>query len=208
MTAGRLELVWDREGGGETAFEALLRNAGTDPDAASGLALAYAALPDDAREQLITSIDATGPLASTDTNALLLLLGVEREPRIARRIAEALERGPEVGGQPKAAYGWGDLDGGGVAIFRPLHGEFADTLVVRWTDSSLAARPRFMDHAANLDAFRVTASLPDEAAAMPYEEAVDRLAMALWRHRRRGGTLPDSLRPFAELFSTPAHGAG
>ena len=195
MTGKRLELV--RGGGGDagTPFEALLRAATTDPEAASGLALAYADMRHEVRAKLVESV-------SGNADVLLLLLGVEDEPEIAWAIAAALlasegERPPS----RDAAFGWGDPSRGGVGIVRHLHGEFADALRVSWSADSLEAESLLMTDAVDLDRIRRRTAIPSAAEPLPFERAVDSLTAALWRHRRAGGQMPPEVRPFAELFS-------
>ncbi len=209
MSGDRLELVWDRDGGADTPFEALLRAAATDAEAASGLALAYADMIPEARAKLVESV-IDGPkrgAAPANTDVLLLLLGVEEEPAIAQVIADALlsaveDRLPEARRpQRDAAFGWGDPTRGGVGIVRHLHGEFADALRVSWSSDALEAQSLLMTDAIDLDRLRQRTSIPSGAQRVPFEHAVDSLTAALWRHRRSGGEMPAEVRPFAELFS-------
>jgi len=160
----------------------------------------------EARSKLLDEI--TGDDAGVDlgehADVLLLFLGVEEDPAIAQRIADALlSVASQAGPGRDAAFGWGDRASGGVGIVRHLHGEFADALRVTWTGESLDAESLFMTDAADLDRLRKRTSIPPVAQQVPFELAVDALAEALWRHRRSGRQMPPEVRPFAELFSLP-----
>lgn len=196
MTDRHLELVWDAESA-MTPFEALIAAAGRDPEAAAGLALAYADMPRAAREKLVESI-------ATHPNALVLLLGVEREPELAQAIADALRATAARPSEDRdVAFAWGDGQTGGVGVVRHLHGDFVDTLRVSWTPSELEAQVLPIGRADDLEALRTRAAVPADARRVPREVAVDAMTEALWRHHRAGRAIPRDVQPFAELF-TPA----
>ncbi|MCA9605544.1 MAG: hypothetical protein KC619_08110 [Myxococcales bacterium] len=194
MTDRHLELVWDAESA-TTPFEVLIAAAGRDPEAAAGLALAYADMPAPAREKLVESI-------ASSPNALLLLLGVERDPELARKIAEALQASAAQPSEDRdVAFAWGDGQHGGVGIVRHLHGDFVDTLRVSWTPTDVEAQVLPIGRADDIEALRTRAAVPDDARRVPREIAVDAMTEALWRHHRAGRAIPPDVQPFAELFS-------
>lgn len=185
--------MWDADEQ-RTPFEALLEASGRDPEAAAGLALAYADMPRAAREKLVAEVGG-------DANALALLLGVEREPDIARAIAAALHacpRGPADG--EDLAFAWGDERAGGAAVVRHLYGEFVDALRVSWTPGAMDALALPIGRADDLEALRTRAAIPEHARSIPREHAVDAIAEALWRRHRAGHPMPREVAPFAELF--------
>ncbi len=196
MSDRRLELVWDAETD-MTPFDALIAAVGRDPEAAAGLALAYADMPRPAREKLVESL-------AERPEALVLLLGVEGEADLARSIADALRASRALPSTDRdLAFTWGDGDTGGVGIVRHLHGEFVDTLRVSWSPSAVEAQVLPIGRAEEVDALRTRAAVPSDARRVPREVAVDTLTEALWRHHRAGRAIPRDVRPFAELF-TPA----
>lgn len=191
-----LEVVPDEP---ESPFEALLRNARTDPEAATGLALAYADMSEEARDKLV-------PLLREERPELLaLLLGVEESPAIAERIAEALGEGD--GPAPVGAdsgHAWGREDDGGVALIRHLHGEFVEAVSVSWAAAEVSVETVPLASARELDALRRRLGVPAEARALSLAHATDLLAEGLWRLRRRRGSLPDSLHSVAALLDPRA----
>ncbi|MCB9591558.1 MAG: hypothetical protein H6719_02390 [Sandaracinaceae bacterium] len=196
MADRRLELVWDAQAD-MSPFDTLLEAAGRDPEAASGLALAYADMPPAAREKLVEVL-------ANDPNALVLLLGVERDPALAQAIADALRASSAQPSEARdAAFAWGDGQTGGVGIVRRLHGDFVDTLRVSWTPDAVDAQVLPIGVATDLDALRRRAAIPAEARPVPREHAVDEMTEALWRHHRAGRPIPRDVHAFAELF-TPA----
>lgn len=187
--------------GGQTPFDALLRAAARDADAASGLALAYAEMTTDARTKLI---DAVAP----DPNALALLLGVEEDPALAWKIAVALrtfERGAGQGGlasaRRDAAFEWGDVDEGGVGLVRHLHGEFVDALRVSWSAGTLDVEALPVSTGGDAEALGKEVGVPSDGKRVPFERGVDRLTEVLWRIRREGRVIPAAVRRFADVFT-------
>lgn len=196
MSDRRLELVWDAQTD-MSPFDTLLVAAGRDPEAASGLALAYADMPVAAREKLIEAIQ-------HDPNALALLLGVERDPILARTLADALRASSAQPSEERdVAFAWGDGQSGGVGIVRQLHGGFVDTLRVSWTPDAVEAQVLPIGRVEDIVALRRRAAVPETARRVPHEHAIDALSETLWRHHRAGRAIPGDVQAFADLF-TPA----
>lgn len=178
-----------------TPFEALVESARTDPDAAAGLALAYADLSVEARGALLSVLierEAPSP------EVLALLLGVEEDPELAERIASAMVPGAPVEDEGRV---WGDASAGGVALLRGLHGAFVEGLAVRWDgdDLTVSTVPLARAEASAQTCRRL--GVPADATRLRARLAIDRLTERLWRIRRETGSLPDSLRPLAGLFA-------
>lgn len=196
MPRSRLQLVWDAETDDGTPFGALLKAASEDPEAAAGLALAYAEMPPEARGELIDRI------GEDDPNALALLLGVEDDPELSRKLARALQKSaPERAVRRDAAVVWGDSSDGGVVLSRHLHGQLAEALRIWWRDADLGVEPLPHGRVDDVEGLRAQASIPRSAHAVPFERAVDTLTEVVWRLHRRGTPIPEALRPFAEIFS-------
>ena len=202
MARPPLTLVRDDADADQTPFDALLGAAARDPEAASGLALAYADMTREAREKLVAVI-------RSDPNALVLLLGVEDDPELAGAIAVALRsseraarwRGP--GKRRDSAFSWGDASDGGIALVRHLHGQFVDALRVSWVAGVLDAEALPISSAQDDGELVRRAGVPADARRIPFERGVDILTEALWRARREGRDIPPEVRPFADVFRPP-----
>ena len=198
MSERRLERVMTADG----PFDALLEAVDRDPDAARGLALAYAEMERSAREALVEAIIEDGAAAGrSPAGPLALLLAVEDDAALARAIARGLDetltrRGVDAG------FVWGDDREGGVAVVRHLHGGFVEVLRVAWGSRGLDVDAEPL--AVWDEGLRRRYAIPEESDRVPLERAIDRLAHALWRARQGGRPLPERLRAFAHLFSTDA----
>ncbi len=184
----------------ESPFDALLRTARTDPEAAAGLVLAYADLDEAARDKLLGLMIAEGARA----DVLALMLGVEESPALAARIATALRDGD---GDPSPrrptrdlGYAWGSRDDGGAALVRELHGGFVEGVAVRWSGDDVHVETVPLARADEADALRRRLKVPMAAGRVSLAQATDRLAEGLWRLRQRTGSLPEALRPVADLL--------
>ena len=206
MSDRKLELVWSRGGAPEESpFDALLRAADEDPEAAEGFALAYAAMGRVERERLIDTVVRDAQAAArSPAGPLMLLLAVEEEHELASHIAGALlALGEETLGRRglDAGWVWGGELAGGVALARHLHGGFVELLRVGWSDGRLEVESEPLAHERELAEVRRRAGVPTDADQVPLERAIDRLAETLWRVRRRGDPWPERLRAFADLFA-------
>lgn len=204
MGDGHLELVWSRvRGGPEGALLALMDAAEQDPVAAEGLMAAYSQMPDRERARLVETIIEDGKNAKRPVSGTLaLLLGAEPNPELARAIASGLD---STVARPDVDRGWcwGDKSAGGALMVRHLHGVFVEALSVTWDGTALAAdgdRFSAFDEAK----LRRHHGVPLDAERVRMDEAVDRIASAVWHARRSGGALPPSLRGFAHVFSPPS----
>ena len=180
--------------------------AATDPDAARGLASAYASLAVAARRRIIEAVlsDALAEGISASP-ALISLLAVEEDPELARLIADGLNAAGGAGlastVAPRALLA-GDEERGGVVLIRPLHGTFVEVLALAWTRADGVTHslfdPLVDDSAAATHVTRLPEGLPFEET--PTQLAIDVLASVLWSHRLKHGSLPPGVERFADLF--------
>ncbi|MFK7992074.1 MAG: hypothetical protein AB8I08_39010 [Sandaracinaceae bacterium] len=207
MGDGHLELVWSRvRGGPEGALLALMDAAEQDPVAAEGLMAAYSQMAERERGRLVETIIADGRAAGRPVGGTLaLLLGAEPNPDLARAIARGLDA---TVARPEFDRGWcwGDKAAGGTLMVRHLHGAFVEALSVTWDGNQLHADG---DRLSAFEESRVRQhhGVPPDAKPIRMEEAVDRIAGAVWRVRRGGGSLPSVLRGFAHVFGPPSPAA-
>ncbi|MDB4975483.1 MAG: hypothetical protein JWN48_3824 [Myxococcaceae bacterium] len=190
-------------------FGALIVAAATDPDAARGLASAYASLAVAARRRIIEAVlsDAIAEGISASP-ALISLLAVEEDPDLARLIADGLNAAGGAGLRstvaPRALLA-GDEERGGVLLIRPLHGTFVEVLALAWARADGVTHSMFDplvdDSAAAAHVTRLPEGLRFEET--PTQLAVDVLASVLWSHRLKHGSLPPGVERFADLFGIP-----
>ena len=196
------------------SFAELLRLAVHDADAASGLALAYAAFPPDGRRALVDAVLADGKTGTAGLSAVLAsFLGVERDAGVARHICcaiSALAGNGLQGAVPARAALAGDEALGALRLARPLFGEWAETLELWWERERGITRAVFEPMAANACLTRDRGAEPGDLpfTEVPLCRAIDRATAVLWEHRKRIGPLPAAVRPFADLFSLPVDPAG
>lgn len=194
------------------AFGALLVAATDEPDAANGLALAYAALSPPQRRDLIPAVVADARAEGVCPSLLLAsLLGVEQNADIARLIAEAIGEARSSELQPAAptrALMAGDAQEGGALLIRPLHGHFVEVLALAWNPHTGVTHARAESLVATAEADTVARHLPGglRLEDTPVAFAVDTLTGALWHHRQLHGSLPDDVAQFAEIFSQRPRG--
>ena len=193
---------------GESPFDALMRAAEQDAEAAEGFALAYASMPREERAKLVDTVIADAEAAGrSPAGPLMLLLAVEEELDLAKGIANAL-----LASEPKlarrgidAGWVWGAETEGGVAVVRHLHGGFVELLRVGWEGTDVEGDSVPLAHEEELPDRRRALGVPQKAERVPLERAIDRLTEQLWRVRRRGGDLPERLRAYADLFRVSRH---
>jgi hypothetical protein len=191
-------------------FGALLVAASEDSAAARGLASAYSSLAVSARRQIIEAVVADATAEGINASpALVALLAVEDDAAISRQIADALK---DVGGiglrsqvQPRTLLA-GDESRGGVLLVRPLHGTFVEVLGLAWEEEKGVTHAIFDPLVDDSVAGDRVAQLPDglNFEQTPTSHAVDMLAVVLWGHRRKVGSLPPGVERFADLFGIPA----
>ncbi|MGF1467267.1 MAG: hypothetical protein ACFCGT_14165 [Sandaracinaceae bacterium] len=176
----------------EGAFEALVKAACTDREAATGLALAYGDLPVTARGRVLDllSVDRRPP---TETRHLLALLsGVEEHPALRRRLEGAL--------RPRdAALHWGDGRIGGLLIVRPRPAGAELRVRVTWAGDALDVEVE-EGPASSPSEWPARFGLPPDRRPADADRALDELASRLWAARQRGERLPDALLRAADLF--------
>jgi hypothetical protein len=196
-----LKVVWSRAPR-SSPFDALLEAAAYDAEAAEGLVEAYGALPEAERRALVDTVITDSRAAGrSPAPTLTLFLSAETSPSLIGVLAQALLREHETtSADVYQAWTWGSERDGGVALTR--RGPAGPELVrVSWQAGELeGARVSALGQAEMTDHEARTLGLPDGADAVEWDAAVDRLAARLWHERLRQGSLPERLRPLAELF--------
>lgn len=189
------------------AFTDLLERAARDPDAAAGLALAYASFEAPVRRAVIETILTDSGARKMDPSAVLAsLLGVEADSEVCRDIACALSAGPGNGlgatGRERALVA-GDEARGALLYARPLFGPFLEALELQWRQNEGVTRAVFHPLATTegVERLRASASRGLDYDEIPVARAIDRATAVLWEHRKRCGRLPSALDPFLDLFS-------
>jgi hypothetical protein len=164
------------------AFSSLLEQALTDLGALDALVFAYEALPTAERlgmaQAVVQDAQRPGP-------ALAALLAVETEPGLRARVTEMLRAHT-----PGSVVFVSGTHASGEALLRDVGPTGLEaSLRIRWDDHEITdleiktkEDPRFCGEAVSHDA------------------AMDLVAPMLWRHLRRGGSLPSGVERFARLF--------
>jgi hypothetical protein len=190
-------------------FGALIVAAAVDPAAARGLASAYASLAVAARRRIVEAVLADSLAEGISASAALIaLLAVEEDPDLARLIADSLNSAGGDGLRSTVtarALLAGDEERGGVILIRPLHGTFAEVLALGWTRAEGVTHALFDPLVDDAVAVQHMARLPDglHFEETPTSRAIDVLAVVLWGHRRKHGSLPPGVERFSDLFGIP-----
>jgi hypothetical protein len=202
--------VVPRKGGGRVGpFGALIVAAAVDPAAARGLASAYASLAVAARRRIVEAVLADSLAEGISASAALIaLLAVEEDPDLARLIADSLNSAGGDGLRSTVtarALLAGDEERGGVILIRPLHGTFVEVLALGWTRAEGVTHALFDPLVDDAVAVQHMARLPDglHFEETPTSRAIDVLAVVLWGHRRKHGSLPPGVERFSDLFGIP-----
>ncbi len=210
----------------EQPFRALLAAAVSRPDAAYGLACAYAELPPDDRRQLITALITDAAAEQLDIGAVLArVCAVESDPELLGLLVSHLrmagvplvfDASSRATGEPSRNPACrillaGDATSGAAVLVRPtaaadtdqpaLH----DVLGLRWHAASgtmHAVRERVAD--AELAAFASRLQPEATLEASPLDFAAEIVAHAVWQHRRAHGELPEGLADFADVIGPQA----
>jgi hypothetical protein len=192
-------------------FAMLLAAAVESPQAAQGLALAYAALDREQRRSLVDAVlDDARPSGVSASAVLAPLLAVESDVDLARYVASAMSASGGAGLRCDAscrALLAGDAVDGAALLARPLHGRFVEVLGLSWRRDQGIVDTLFEPIATSADLNRHAQALshPGTLEESPAAFAVDVIAAALWQHRRLHGTLPDLVTRFADLFDPTLH---
>jgi hypothetical protein len=190
-------------------FGALIVAAAVDPAAARGLASAYASLAVAARRRIVEAVLADSLAEGISASAALIaLLAVEEDPDLARLIADSLNSAGGDGLRSTVtarALLAGDEERGGVILIRPLHGTFVEVLALGWTRAEGVTHALFDPLVDDAVAVQHMARLPDglHFEETPTSRAIDVLAVVLWGHRRKHGSLPPGVERFSDLFGIP-----
>lgn len=194
------------EGGRTNPFATLVARAPFDVEAVQALAMAYEALPAEARRPLIEAIvtDAEAERVSA-APALVALLSVEPDAAlatlIAERLAEADAADIRVGATSRSVVR-GTVEEGVAFLVEPLYGDFVEVIELHWRDGMITdALHEPLIHAA--DAEERLGKLGCEDLAHGESHGLETLARVIWANRRDAGQLPEGLERFAHLFSAP-----
>ncbi|MFW6088029.1 MAG: hypothetical protein ACODAG_12540 [Myxococcota bacterium] len=178
------------------------------PEVARGLASAYGALPPDERRHLIPLVAADASRHGADPlAALAVLLSAEEDPDLAHIIFDSMRRRAtsDAGSQTGLAT-WlaGDPESGSAVVARPLHGGLGEILALRWAANALRAHHEPLVRLADLQGIVDRLSFAPRPGPVPPGVAIDTLATALWRQRRRGHSWPSQIARFVEVFNPPS----
>jgi len=186
------------------AWRTWLEALASDAEAALGAALAYETLDAGGKHAFLDAVEQDAPRLGVPRVALFApLLSVERDPERRARMLHAM--GDDVGGdagvRPHALMGT-SRDGVRVCVVvKPVYLDFVRVTSCRFElERGIEwVREDPLLHAK--DAPRAGSSL-DGIPLDPtrLSVAVDDIAAAIVAHRRREGSLPDSLKPLIELF--------
>ncbi len=187
------------------AWCAFLGRLATDAEAALAAAMAYRELAGPAREDWILALAHDIDKVSVPPIAVYApLLAVETEPRRRQRILSALGPVHADATPTTAAFALASRPGGEsriAVIVAPLYLDFVQVLACGyrhaegfdWVKHDPIVELRRAPHAGELVG-------GVEVEATPLGAVVDDLAITVVAHARTGGTLPEALSVFADLF--------
>lgn len=190
------------------AWRSWLGALASDPKAAMAAALAYEALPPNARDAWLEALDVDAPGVHVPRVALYApLLAVEGDEGRRARIEKALETDAPHDRSARHALRGVAPDGDVVCVVvSPLYLDFVELLVCRFgPDAIKSARHEPLSHLREDDAIPEAAGAELELA--PLAMVVEELAHAVVAHRRAGLVPPEALHRFIDLFA-PELGRG
>jgi len=176
-----------------------------DPEAALAAAQAYQRLGDADREQWLGALETDAALVGVPSVAVYgPLLAVESEPRRLRRImngvADCDARQTQTA-KRRAMSGMLSMGARLAVLVEPLYLDFVQVLACGYVPGQrflwvrhdpIAANSRVVGPGYELDGVRLDAA--------PVKVVIDDLARTIIGHQRSGGTLPEALCSFADLF--------
>jgi hypothetical protein len=183
----------------------------TDAEAALAAALAYGGLDAKAREDWLRVLEHDAPKVSAPVFALYApLLAVESDPKRRERIEKAAGTPSSCARLQQWALG-GRAETGSrlLVLVVPLYLDFVRVLACTWQRGrgfiSVQHDPIVESSRAPRAGERLLGVLLD---TLPFQPAVDDLALAILDHRRTGKPLPDALLAFADLLNPCATTVG
>jgi hypothetical protein len=170
------------------SFSSLLRQVSADRSALDALVFAYEGLAPAERLSLVRAVmqDTRSPAM-----ALAAFLTVEEDPALRKRLEALIRRHAIV---DRSAWAAGSEQSGRAALAQALDGRCADVLRISWNQREI----KELKIQSHLDPrlLSQTELKPSDPHAL-----VDVLAPMLWRHLRRGSSIPSGLDRFAGFFS-------
>jgi hypothetical protein len=176
----------------------------TDPEAAASAALAYEALPGEARDAWFAALEADAPLVGVPQIALYApLLAVETDEGRRRRILARVGELNAPRALPQALRAVAENGDHACLLLFPLYLEFVEALYCRYKPSTgiLDVQHDPLTHGkAAMAAAR--AKLGDAPlAACPLDDVIDELAYAVLADRRAGRAAPELIVRHNHLFA-------
>ena len=181
--------------------------ASREPNAARGLAMAYATLSVDQRHFIVDAVVNDAQVEGVCPSLVLAsLLAAEDDAEVARHIADelaSLETTELQSNSRTRALVAGDDRNGGLVVIRPLHGTFVEVLLLAWNLEEGITHALFEPLVHDASATQHLRQLPEDLLfeEMPVSFAIDLVTAPLWGHRRLHGRLPAEVERFADLFS-------
>jgi hypothetical protein len=176
-----------------------------DPEAALAAAQAYQRLGDRDREEWLGALETDAAALGVPRVAVYApLLGVESEPHRLRRIMDGVadcDGHCSQSAKPRAMSGRLSMGARLAVLVEPFYLDFVQVLACGYVPGQrflwvkhdpIAANGRVIGPGYELDGVRL-----DES---PVKVVVDDLARTIIGHQRTGGTLPEALCSFADLF--------
>jgi hypothetical protein len=186
------------------AWRAWLAALANDAESAMAASLAYDALDGSDRTLWLDALDQDGPQISVPTLALYApLLSVETDPERRARIWAAVSADetswPRAAG--RALRGVASNGDRIVVVVIPLYLRFVHVLASRIHPRDGFVWVKRDPIVKDEDALRSSCELDGVALeSTPLNPVVEELALAVLAHRRSGRSLPDALKPFADIF--------
>lgn len=195
------------------AWKRWLAALATDAEAALAASQVYDALDEAGRDALLDALSEDIDLLGVPRVAVFApLLAVERDPTRADRIAREIEVRPrnasEVGGSlasaARALRGVARDGARVLVVVAPLYLRFVRILRCQYTlDGGFLA--------AEIEALSGEERVPSPGThafgalleRVPVKVAIEELSLAILAQRRKGASVPDALRPFADLWDAP-----
>ncbi len=186
------------------AWRTWLEALASDAEAALGAALAYETLDTSGKLAFLDALEQDAPRLGVPRVALFApLLSVEHDAERRERILHAMgdDVGEVSGVRPRALVG-SARDGARVCVvIKPVYLDFVRVTSCRFKpDHGIAwVREDPLTHAKDApQAGTVLDGMTLERTPLP--PVIDEIAAAIVAHRRREGSLPDSLKPLLALF--------
>ncbi len=180
-------------------FVAIARGLGVDEGATDAFVYAYQALPAADRRRLADAVARDLERAGEDPGrALAALFLAESDPSVLDHLFRALREPPAA--PATFAFDASDGDAGGI-LLAFAENDAISALFLTWKgETTTVDVARVASSADAIERLRAMTGCA-RAREADADEAIDRAAERLWRHRRDGGVLPAGISRFAQLFS-------